>query len=263
MRPLLLNGAATWLHSSGRFAEARAYYEKSVALFREMGALDFIADPLGRLGQLALQEGRLQDAYDLTVESIEAAREAGQDVFYGTWESSRLGQIQLYLGELEAAQQTLETALARMGDDPAYARSRHEALAILSEVALTRGELTAAADHMRASLSLCGQFYRELQATGKLEGTADSLPVDLVALCTRAGLVAAAQGLTERAVTLFGAAEALEAASGLKLPPALRERLEASLAGTRQRLGPPAHEAAWQVGRGLTMAEAFAFLLGQ
>jgi predicted ATPase/transcriptional regulator with XRE-family HTH domain len=263
LRPLLYNGAATWLHSSGRYSEARAYYEKSVELFRELGAVDFISDPLGRLGQLALQEGRLQDAHDLTMESIAAARAIGLDVFYGTWESARLGQILLYQGDLEAAQQTLEIALARMEDDAGYVRSRQETLAVLSEVALMRGDITAAAEHMRASLLICGPFYRELQEAHKLEGTGDSLPVDLVALCARAGLVAAAQGMAERAVTLFGAAEALAAASGLTLLPALRERVEKSLANLRETLGAVDFGAAQEQGRGLSLAQAFAFLLGE
>jgi tetratricopeptide (TPR) repeat protein len=262
MRPLLYNGAATWLHSSGRYAEAQAYYEKSVALFRELGAVDFISDPLARLGQLALQEGRLQDAHDLTVESMATAQITGLDPVYSAWASARFGQIQLYQGELEAAQRTLEAALASLEDDPAYVRDRQETLALLSEAALMRGDAAAASDHLQASLLICRHFYRELREAQKLDGTADSLPVDLVGLCARAGLVAAAQGLAERAVTLYAAAETLGAESGLRLPPALREQMGMSLAGLRQQLAQADFEAAWELGRGMSLARAFAFLLG-
>src|SRR6266540_3550760 len=138
--PLSYLGAATWLHGSGRYAEAGDYYRKSIALFRQMGAVDFITDPLGRLGQLALQEGRLQEAYDLTVESIAAARATGYAVVFSAWGDARLGLIQLYLGEIEAAQQSLEKALLFLEGERAHERVEQETRAILSEVALARGD---------------------------------------------------------------------------------------------------------------------------
>jgi predicted ATPase/transcriptional regulator with XRE-family HTH domain len=258
--PLFYLGAATWLHSSGRQAEAGDYYRKSIALFRQMGAVDFIADPLGRLGQLALQEGRIQEAYNLTVESIAASRAAGYDLAFGAWGKSRLGLIQLYLGEIEAAQRSLDEALL-LFDDMQDARVKQEALAFLSEVALARGDVNAAADYMQASLNLCETFYRQLQATQKLEGTPDALPVDLSELSERASLVAAAQGSHERAVTLHSIAASLRAQSGQVMIPPFQDRLEESMAASRSQLSGNSFDSAWEAGQKMSLSEAFAFLL--
>jgi predicted ATPase/transcriptional regulator with XRE-family HTH domain len=263
LRPLLYNGAATWLHSSGRHLQAREYYERSVALFRELGAEDFIAEPLGRLGQLALLEGRLQEAHDLTVESMAAGQATGYDVVYWAWGRARLGQIQLYMGDTAAAQASLEAALAWLADDAGYDRDRQETLALLSEAALARADTAAAAAYMQACLEICAKLYRELEAAQKLETTADALPIDLVGLCARAGLLAAAQGEAARAAMLFGAAEALEADSGLGMVPGLRAQVAASAPDLRMALGEDGFTSARAAGRGLSSVGAFKAVLGR
>jgi len=259
--PLLYLGTATWLHSSGRTAEARDYYRKSIALFRQLGIVDFIADPLGRLGQLALQEGRLQEAYDLTVESIAAARATGYVVFFDAWGAARLGLIQLYLGEVEAAQRSLEEALLFFEDARAYERPKQETLVILCELALVRGDVKAAADYLQASLKICEWFYRQLQATQKLKGTPDALPVDLIGLCSRASLVAAAQGNHVRAVTLYSIADSLHSQTGQLMIPPLKARLDESMASLRPNLSEKEFAAAWETGQKMSLSEAFEFLL--
>jgi hypothetical protein len=191
-----------------------------------------------------------------------AARATGYDVVYRAWGHARLGQIQLYLGEIEAAQQNLAAALAYAQDDPAQARTQLDTLALLSEAALARGDVPAAAAHLHASLEICRGFYRALQEAQKLEGTADSLPVDLIGLCARAGLIAAAQSQSERAVTLFGVAESLGAQSGQGMIPPLQERVDASVADLKAQLGEAGFRAAWEAGQGLSIDATFAVLLG-
>jgi predicted ATPase/DNA-binding XRE family transcriptional regulator len=258
--PLFYLGAASWFHSSGRYAEAEDYYRKSIALFRQMGAVDMIAEPLGRLGELALQEGRLQEAYDLMVESFAAARAAGTMSSLARGEVP-LGLIQLYLGQVEAAQRSLEQALLFFEDGRTYERAKQETRAILSEVALARGDVNAAADHLQASLNICERFYRQLQVTQKLEGTPDALPVDLIGLCSRASLVAAAQGHYERAVTLYSTADSLRSQSGQRMIPPLQARLDESMASIRSHLSETAFDSAWETGQRMSLSEAFAFLL--
>jgi predicted ATPase len=257
---LFYNGAGSWLHSGGRYAEAGDYYRKSIALHRQMGAVDMIADSLGRLGQLALYEGRLQEAYDLTVESIAAARTADYEVVFGPWGGIRLGLIQLYLGEVEAAQRSLEEDLL-LFDDSQDKRAKQEALAILSEVMLARGDVGAAVVHLQASLDICQIFYRQLQATQKLEGTPDALPVDLIGLCARASLVAITQGQYERAVTLHSIADSLRSQSGQVMIPPLHARLEEAMATIHSHLSEEVFDSAWATGQRMLLSEAFAFLL--
>jgi predicted ATPase/transcriptional regulator with XRE-family HTH domain len=258
--PMFYLGAATWLHSGGRYAEAGDYYRKSIALHRQMGAVDMTADPLGRLGQLALQEGRIEEAYALTVESIGAAHAAGYDVGFGAWGGARLGLILLYLGELEAAQRSLEEALL-LFDDSQHARVKLEALAILSEVMLARGDVTGAAEHLQASLSICRMLYRRLEATEMLEGTVDASPIDLIGLCARASLVAAAQGHDGRAVTLCSIADSFRSQSGQVMIQPLQARLDETLATIRAYLSESAFDFAWNAGRRISLAEAFSYLL--
>jgi predicted ATPase/transcriptional regulator with XRE-family HTH domain len=258
--PMLHLGAATWLESSGRYIEATDYYRKSIAYFRQLGADDMIADPLGRLGQLALQAGRLQEAYALTTESLAAASATGYYGTYSAWGGSRLGLIQLYLGEMEAAQRSLEQALLPFEAGRDF-RVKQEALAMLSEVALARGDVQAATDHLQASLDICREFYRQLQATQKLEGTPDALPVDLSPLCSRAALVAAAQGHDERAVTLDSIADALHVQSGQGILPPLQTKLDEAMATLRARLSEEVFDIAWETGQSMSLSEAFVFLL--
>jgi tetratricopeptide (TPR) repeat protein len=168
----------------------------------------------------------------------------------------------MYLGDLEAAQRCLETALQAFEDGRGYERARLETLAILSELALARGDIASAMRHLQASLRICEGFYRQLQATHKLEGTPDALPVDLMALCARAALVAAAQGQSERAVTLASLADALRAQTGQVMLPPLQARLDEALADIRARLSEIVSERAWQAGQTMSLAQAFALLLG-
>lgn len=257
---LFYQGAATWFHSSGRYAEAADYYWKSITLFRQMGTVDFVSDPLGRLGELALQDGRLQEAYDLTVESIAAAQATGYYGTYNAWGFSRLGQIQLYMGEIEAAQRSLDEAL-RLFDDSRDTRIKKETLVMLSEVALARGDIKAAVDYLAASLEICNMLYCQLQATQKLEGTPESLPVDLIMLAARAALVAAAQEHHERAVTLYSIAQSLSRRSGLPILPPLQAKLDETMTTVRSRLSEERFDTAWEAGQKMSLSQAFEFLL--
>jgi tetratricopeptide (TPR) repeat protein len=223
--------------------------------------VDFIADPLGRLGQLALQEGRLAEAYDLTIESIAAARAGGYDIVFSAWGDARLGLIQLYRGEVEAAQRSLEKALLFFEDDQSHLRPKQEALAIMSEVALVRGDLSAAADYMQASLNICAMLYRQLLATQTLTGTPDALPIDLIGLCARAALVAASLGKAERAVTLYSIADSLRSQSGQLMIPPLQSHLDESMAALHSHFSDTMFAIAWETGQKMSLSEAFAFLL--
>jgi predicted ATPase len=258
--PLLYLGSATWLHSSGQYAQAEEYYRKGIQLFRQFGVVDFTADPLRRLGELALQKGRLQEAYDLTVESISAARTGGVPVVFNAWSTARLGLIQFYLGEVDAAQRSLDEAMLFFEDAASYQRPKLEALSFCCEVALARGDVRAAAENLQACLEICKRFFHQLQATGKLAGSIDALPVDLIGLCARAALVAAAQRQAARAVTLSSIAEMLRSQSGQLMFPPLQARLEQSMATLRPDLSENTFAYAWETGQRMSISEDFEFL---
>jgi hypothetical protein len=225
-----------------------------------MAAVDIMTFPLAVLGQLALQAGRLQEAYDLMSESLAAARSAGSHTPFDAWAAIRLGTVQLYQGELNAAERTLSEALLTF-DEGKNAVGTQEIRAILCELALVGGDLSAAKAHLQASLEDCRLFYRQLQGTDRLQGTPDALPIDLIALCARAALFEAAHGNSERAITLSSIAENLRLQSQQVMIPQLQARLDDAINGLRGQLPEGAFESAWAAGRTASLAEAFAFLL--
>ncbi len=259
--PMFLYTAGIWEERSGRYTGAREHYQRSLDLYRQMGAVELIADPLGLLGQLALQEGHLQEAYDLTVESIEITRAVDKQVSFGDRGGLRLGLIQLYLGEIDAAEQIVQDALRLLEEVTHDMRAQLEAFAYLSEIALVRGEITVAANYLQASLNICRTLYQQLQATAQIEGTPDALPLDLIGLCVRATLVATAQENYVRAATLHSLTESLRAQSVQLIPPPLQTKVEAAMATLRTHLSASALNTARKTGQSLSLAQAFDFLL--
>ena len=123
----------------GNAAEAEAKYRESLARYRLLGDVNMIAYPLGNLGRLALCDGRLEEAHELISESVRYAR-GGNRVALGDW-LFRLGQVHLYLGELETAAADLNTTLTlyeEINNMPGQA----SVLACLAEVALANGDVT-------------------------------------------------------------------------------------------------------------------------
>jgi tetratricopeptide (TPR) repeat protein len=93
-----------------------------------------VAYPLGNLGRLALQDGRLQEAYDLIAESVAMSRAAGTRVNVGDW-LHQLGKVALYLGDTMQAEACLEEALALHEE---VGGIQVHVLALLGHVALAR-----------------------------------------------------------------------------------------------------------------------------
>jgi non-specific serine/threonine protein kinase len=118
-----------------------------------------------------------------------------------------------------------------------------ESLGSLGFVLLGQGEYGEAKALLAESLSLrreLGDQVGMVQCLAGLAGIANSV------------------GQPERAARLFGAAEALRAASGARLSPADRVDYDHNLAAARGQLGESAFAAAWDEGRAMTLEEAIA-----
>ena len=74
---------------------------------------------------------------------------------------------------------------------------------------------------------------------------------------------ARAQGEFERAVRLFGAAEALREAIGTPVPLCERPDRDSNVAAARARLDDAAWEAAWAEGRAMSLGEAVGYALAE
>jgi predicted ATPase len=222
----------------GRRAEARASYEACLQGLRARGEENRIAYPLGNLGRMALQEGRLQEAHDLIGESVSIARKSGNRVTMGDW-LYRLGQVQLYSGEYEAAEANLWQTL-RIYEEVNNQFGPPTVLSNLALAALARNDVEAAT-------ALIGDSFRRFRAlessARQLEERANLLQFsDAVESLLHAGLVAHAQGAWQTALAHFAFAEADMQRYPVSRP--LRNRVAATKAEIQTAVSADAYAAA-------------------
>ena len=249
-----------WLQSGGRYDEAARQYQKSLKLYREMGNVTAIAIPLGDLGQLALLAGDLEEAYGYTREGVTKARAAGIASSAGVPILANFGLIQFYRGEIEAAEGSLEEAL-RMAEELDLPLRNQQILSSMSEVAVAQGEVKRAVNYLRKSLQILSGFIQRMQEMGHMQAQPQALFFDVIGLCRRAALVAAAQGQSERAVTLASIAESLDSKDGQTTNHPLEDRAREVLRQLRGELTVDRFHEAWQKGEALPLDEALQFLL--
>jgi predicted ATPase/DNA-binding CsgD family transcriptional regulator len=242
--------AAGWLaRLQGEFVAGAAFHAQSVDILREFD------DPV-QLGKAL-------------VWNAEAAASTGD------WSTARAGwQEAIELVEPGGpseplAYALLELALADVNDrllGSAHQRAA-KAMAVHSKLGNPRGValcqlVTAYVEHLEGNsaaawtaLSVCIGTLRDAEAIADL-----SWPVALAA-----AMIVSAGGPMAKAVTLGGAATALDIASGRNLGSAnlpWMANLPAALDTARDQLGAEAYEAAWQEGLRMTADEAVAYALG-
>jgi DNA-binding CsgD family transcriptional regulator len=116
----------------------------------------------------------------------------------------------------------------------------------LGLVARRRGSLAEARTLFEQSLNMAQEKGSRLDVAQALEGLAG---------------VACAQGQSERAVRLFGAAEGARQVIGTPIPTGIRMDVDRDLALARAQLDPSTFAEAWAAGRGLTLEQAIAHAL--
>ena len=244
LRAKVLNGAGALAHNSGDLRAAVAFFEESLALWREAGEQQRMAGVLLNLGHTVADRGDFARAEALLRESLALYRALeyawGEAITLHT-----LGWLRLRRGTPAEAVAPLEEAVA------VFRKLRNHwglsrALTALGDAALELG----AADRARAlqaeSLALAWGQGDRLTALLSLEGLAR-------AAGTWDGAAAAA-----RAARLYAAAETLREALGAPLPPPERAKHERYVAAVRARLDVDAFAAAWAAGRALSLDEAIA-----
>ena len=275
VRARVLDGLGWIAEPQGEYERARVAYEESLELYRSSNDKRGVANVLGDLGSLALDRGDSEEATSLLEESLTLHRELGsrEDVIgildsLGVLASAKgdreqslsffrqaialsrgignvrrnatslgnLGIMVLMNGDPEQAMVLLEESLTlfqELGDSSNIAIGlMYSALA-----SLTQG------DHERVK-SLSQESLKMLQKAEDKHHIPDCLEI-------MAG-GAAAQGLAQRAVRLWGAAGAMREDISAPLHPEDRKLLDPYLAMARSSLG----EAAWQT----TLAEGQAMM---
>jgi tetratricopeptide (TPR) repeat protein len=251
------------LRTHGDYGQAARCYEQSLSLMQQMGNVDMIAYPLGNLGLLALQEGRLDEAYDLIAESVAISRANGNWLGMGDW-VLRLGLVLLYLERTDEATLALQETLT-IYEEMDNQRGQASVLAGLAQLAVKQKNIAAARRYIAQSLTIYRELYQQqlvaTAAVAEMMSTQLRFSADQTDSLIWAGLVFCADDRYERAATLFGVVESLSAQSGYKPVPPLQSSMSNALDTIRHRLAEPTFAAAWGAGQTMSPEQVLAFAL--
>jgi tetratricopeptide (TPR) repeat protein len=123
----------------GSLADATNRFQQSLAILRELGDQDFVAQALDSIGTALLLRGEIAEAKSAFAEELNVRRTAGEEDALA-YPLEGLGEVLSAAGELLAAQRSLQDSLAitrRTGEK----RVTAQALAALGLVALQEGDL--------------------------------------------------------------------------------------------------------------------------
>jgi predicted ATPase/DNA-binding CsgD family transcriptional regulator len=278
-----LRGAGILTRELDYVASARLF-SASLALARELGDAESIAECLYWLGANALYRGDPQRARALAEESIEWYRHltdperAKYAQIHGPL--SLLAALALQNGDSARAKVLLEERL-RSSRDASDPRAVAFSLVALGSFASQQGEHTrakelletgrecllklgdrsgtASVNHAAARAARergdsteaeeqLGEGLRIYRDFGDLWGTAQCLE--------GLAVIAGDSGHSERAAQLFGSASGLRETIGIQLSPQYVTKREPELDALRAALGSNRFESAWQMGRELPVGEA-------
>jgi predicted ATPase/DNA-binding CsgD family transcriptional regulator len=244
-RAKALSGGGFLAWMQGDQDTARTQLEESVALWREVGDKQGLAQALRFLSGSFESRGDYAAARPLAEESVELFRE-GEDRFGLGITLSRLGITALAQGDHAAARAALEegvTICREIDDDWALAL----ALRNLGIGAVREGDHEEAVARLAESLIV-------LQETGN--------PLYMQNLELLAAAISM-QGNHRRAASLFGAADALREAVGAFVLPLYRAEYDRGVAAARAGLTEATFNAAWSKGQAMTPEQAVEYALGK
>jgi len=235
-----LNNLGAIAVEQGDYRRALELCEESLAIKRELGNKHGIAQSLVNLGDIAHKQGDAARASLLAEESLQLFREM-EDTRGIALALNNLGEVVRDQGNYSQAAEALEKSLAlyhELGNKWGIAL----ALGNLGDVALELGELERAKALYKESMAL----YR-----------GESNIVGVIACLNGLAGVATVQGEPVRAAQMWGAAEALRSAVGVRIPPVEQTNYERLVTATRVRLGEKAFAHAWAEGHAMTPEQIF------
>ncbi len=242
-----LAGVAHWLGllqvQQRNFDAAVRLFERSLAIWRDLGERDQQARELNSLGGTHTRRGDLDAARSALSECVTLCREIGGDAIVGG-ALTNLGQTELYAGNLDLAAELLQEALA--------AHTKHEdsigATVDLTSLAYVR-LLTGHAREARRLLSGTRDY---LASSGDSQASADALEL--------AACIAAELGEGALAARLAGAASALRELVNMPVSPEEAEVIEGYLARVRASIAAEEWDAEMAAGRALSQEQAVRLL---
>jgi predicted ATPase/class 3 adenylate cyclase len=238
------HGLGILMDTQGEPDAARRLFERSLAIWRELGDRDQQAKELNSLGIAHHHLGGLEVARPLLEESIAIAREVGNPVRLAAG-LTNLGQLESAAGHFDRATRALQEALtldSELGDLLGAALDR-QSLALVS----------LRAGHPGEARDLLSGTFGYVASSGNT-----SFLVNILEL---AAAITAGLGDPLRAGRLVGAAEGIRKRSGLPRTDLETARMEGYLAPARAAVTSQAWAAELAAGQALTQHEAIALLL--
>ncbi len=235
-----VRGAGILAMEQGDNERGTALFERSLALYRELGDKRGLARSLGGLGMVALDHAEHGRAETLYTEALGLAREIGATDIMGSL-LNNLGETARLRGDYGAARKLYEEAL-QMGDEV----SPHLTSTILGNlgmVALFEGDIATARRRFGESLPIIVKLGSRSGIAATLEGLAE---------------LAVREGQPERSAHLLGACEALRETINVHVSLADQAEHDQAVAALRDALGEQALAALWAAGRALTQEQAVA-----
>jgi predicted ATPase len=238
------HGLGVLMETQGEPDAARRLFERSLAIWRELGDRDQQARELNSLGIAHHRLGDLEVARSVLGESIAIAREIGNPVRLAA-ALTNLGQLESGAGHFDRATQALQEALTldyELGDLFGVALDRQS----LALVSLRAGRMGEARDLLSGTFGYAA-------SSGNT-----SFLVNILEL---AAAITAQLGDPLRAARLAGAAERIRQQQGLPITDLEAARMDEYLASARAAVTMQAWDAELDAGRALTQQEAVTLLL--
>jgi non-specific serine/threonine protein kinase len=286
MRARALRGSGVMAELEGDYAAARASYDQSIAIWRQLGDRRGIAASLNNLGSVACAQGDDETAQGLWEQTLAIRRETADELGVADV-LGNLGKVAYHRGDYDAARAMWNESLSisRRLDDR---RGMSFSLSNLGRVALDQGDHASA----RAVWEESGRIAEELgdrwgyawslMDLGDLASAQNDYPKakalhqqslairrelgnrpSIVDSLERLAAIAVAMESPSVAARLWGAVERLRTETGTPLSRDEQIRHEGLVARAHDALGDDsAFTALWQRGRDMTLAQAVAYALG-
>jgi predicted ATPase/uncharacterized protein HemY len=266
------------------YGNARKSYEQALALWRQVGKIEKVAETLGQMGNVTLELGDYDYTRDLYEESMSISQKlddqpglvgireclgvllmrqgeldqagtlfqeglawwlAHKEPQHVAFATYYLGSIAMYRGEYKKARSLLEDA-RHLWESVRDMRGVSAALNALGAVILYEGDLDRAEDVLKQSLTLRWEFQDYNGIAWNLERLAHT---------------AFERGEWERGALLWGSADGLHESQKSPLFPMEEERFRAPLARARERLGEEKWQSACTEGCMMPIDQVVAFAL--
>ena len=235
----VLNAAGYTAAETGDHAQALAYFERGLALYREVGDGRGIAWSIRGCAFTRMLHDEFAAAEHLLQESLLLCRATG-DAWGEAWSLYALAFLKLTAGDLAQARSALEDALLHLRQQNIPLALLRSLLA-LGHARFDQGDVDGAEALYREAL----QFSREAPLL-----TFITIGVEGLAA------VATAQGRPVRAARLWGAAEALREATDERRWHVFERTYDRTLTAAQAQLSPVDWATAWTTGRTLTPQHA-------